>query len=105
MRVSATIPAGEIEVEVSGNFSAGRTAASFASGGFPPETDMMEDVEVTALYMVRMMPRQIGEKAKWVNVDILRGLDEADKAIVLSNVQECMDADDMDEALFGEAAE
>jgi len=97
MHVSATMPAGEIEVEMSGTF--------LASGGSPPEPDMMEDVQVTALYMVKMMPRQIGDKAKWVNVDILKGLDDDAKAIVLSNVQECMDADDMAEALFGETAE
>jgi hypothetical protein len=92
MSIRVDMPAGEIEIEVSGTLIPYRPATRE-----DPEEGGVEDVEITALRF--LVPNRGPERTTWHGVDLLEGIDAAAKERVLANLQKLMDEDELRQAL------
>lgn len=111
----------EIEFEISGNFQAGypATGPSYASAGEPGQPDMIEDAEVTGLFVERVARDRHGlpdyentvagtpgafTKKRYERVDLLAALKPETRAQVLAAMSAAV-AHDAEETLLDAAGD
>lgn len=77
----------EVEVLLTGTHRPYRPAThpSYSHGGDPPEYETAEDVEATSLLGLKWN-RTVGTGSRFSRVDLLAGLNDEARAIVLANV-------------------
>lgn len=83
----------EVNATLAGTFQPGcpEQGPTYASGGQPAEPDMVEDVVVTSLTVCVLVPAPEAERYShprgvWADRDLLDGLDDGARRIVLANV-------------------
>lgn len=99
----------EMELSIMGQYQPGRPeqGPTYSSGGEPAEPDMIEDMDIDDITLtVHQTPSASNGFRKWLDVSILKGVDQKSEAYrqIVANILELIH-DDAAEVLFREAAE
>lgn len=85
------------------------TPPSYSSGGDPPEEAHIEDADIESVILERLVKTRTAlpgvPSMVMTEFDILKGLDDAARNIVISNLLEAIGEEQVQEVLCAEASE